>query len=152
MEQAIAGAVRRGNRTVFPWALGSGPSEIVLYSPILLIQFLFAPIVPFMVRSPQDVVALVDTLARVVFLFLTYRAYVRGGRDRRRMILYLAANYLAFCMIATIGTTTVGTAMRHHLKMFWIVIATGMLPFARAAPAAKRVPPHPAPALSRAYR
>jgi hypothetical protein len=141
VERTLTEAARRGSRTALPWAVGSNPAEIAINSPVLLVQFLLAPVLPFMVRSPQDAVALADTLARLAFLALCYRAYAAASRDRRRMLLYLLGNYLVFCMIAAVGTSTLGTAMRHNLKVFWIIIAVGMLPALRAVPAPRAVLP-----------
>lgn len=122
---SIAAAAERGARTVLPWALGSGGADLLITAPIVLLQFVFAPVVPFMVSAPEDTVALADTLLRVVFLLGTLVAFRRADKDTRRMLLFLVGTYLAFCLVASIGTTTVGTAMRHHLKVFWIIVAIG---------------------------
>jgi hypothetical protein len=123
--ESIAAAGERGARTALPWR---PPPDIVgtaVFSPILLGQFLFAPIVPFAITEPQDLVAAADTALRAVFLLAAVRFYLRGTPDQKRMALFLLGSYFVFCLLAAVGTTTVGTALRHHLKVFWIIIALG---------------------------
>ena len=55
----------------------------------------------------------------------TLIVFRRAGPDSRRMIVFLLGTYLVFSLMAALGTTTVGTAMRHHLKVFWIIVAIG---------------------------
>lgn len=124
--ESIIVAGEYGARTAFPWAIGSGLADVVVNAPLLLVQFVLAPIFPLLIYSLEDSVAAADTLARGGLILLTVRAYRHAGTDERRMIVFLVVIYLMFCVVAALGTTTVGTAMRHHLKVFWITVALGV--------------------------
>lgn len=123
--ESIVRAGERGARTAFLWTAPPGVEATATSLPILLVQFLYAPIVPFMIQEPEDLVAGLDALARIIFLLASLEYFRRGTATQRRSTLFLLWLYLAFCLVAAVGTTTVGTALRHHLKVFWVIIALG---------------------------
>jgi hypothetical protein len=113
-------------RTTLPWAPPPGPVGILLYSPVLLVQFIFAPIMPFMVTSAVDIVPAVDVLFRALMLYGTCRFYRNANGEGRKLVLFLLMFYFAFCFLSAVGTSTVGTAMRHQLKVFWLLLPMGL--------------------------
>jgi hypothetical protein len=127
LDVALQNVSADGARTVLPWTSGRGLGEIALNAPMLLIQFMFAPVLPFMVRASQDLIAALDTLLRIAALVLTSIVYLRSDRPTRRSIIYLGCLYLSFCFVAALGSFTVGAAMRHHMKIFWISMTIGVM-------------------------
>jgi hypothetical protein len=124
--QRIQTVADGGGRTAFAWQPPVSGFAGLVYAPVHLFQFLFAPLVPFMVHQAEDLVAAFDTGMRFLMLFGVVIHYRRSDRNTKRMILFLVATYLVFCLMASLGTSTVGTAMRHHLKVYWITIALGL--------------------------
>ena len=106
-----------------------------------------------MVAAPEDLIAVVDTLIRISFLLLAVRAYRHAAPDQRRMLLFLFGFFIAFTIISSVGTTTLGTAMRHNLKVFWIIAAIGALAWtgSRNSTVVRRAYPAP-PAIIRRPR
>jgi hypothetical protein len=124
--EAMQATADRGGRTVFAWQPPVSGFAGLVYSPVHLFQFLFAPLVPFMVHQAEDLVAAFETGMRFLMLFGVVIHYRRSDRNTKRMIVFLVATYLVFCLMASLGTSTVGTGLRHHLKVFWITIALGL--------------------------
>jgi hypothetical protein len=126
----VAGSIQRtaerGGRTAFAWQPPTSGFAGLVFAPVHLFQFLFAPLVPFMVHQAQDLVAAFDTGMRFLMLLGVVIHYRRSDTNTKRMILFLVATYLVFCLMASLGTNTVGTGLRHHLKVFWITIALGL--------------------------
>jgi hypothetical protein len=118
--------IQLGARTVLPVQLESSSlAELIWKSPLMVIQFMFAPIIPWIVGAAQDLLAVLDTALRSAFLFAAIRQ-VRMTRDARRSeMLFLLIIYAAFVLLGAMGTTTVGTAMRHQIKASWILVLLG---------------------------
>lgn len=147
VSEAIEASAGRGGRTAFPWRPPVAGLAGLVYSPIQLFQFLFAPVVPFMIGQPRDLLAAFDVATRVLMLLGVVLSYRRADPDARRMILFLVGTYVVFCLVASIGTHTVGTALRHQLKVFWIIIALGLPGLMGSFAAA---PSRPTPTLRKA--
>jgi hypothetical protein len=124
--ESIQAVADRGGRTAFAWQPPASGFAGLVFAPVHLFQFLFAPLVPFMVRQAQDLVAAFDTGMRFLMLFGVVIHYRRSDTNTKRMILFLVGTYLVFCLMASLGTSTVGTGLRHHLKVFWLTIALGL--------------------------
>jgi hypothetical protein len=153
--RAVQATADRGARTAFAWQPPTSGVAGLVFAPVHLFQFLFAPLVPFMVRQAQDLVAAFDTGMRFLMLFGVVIHYRRSDTNTKRMILFLVGTYLVFCLMASLGTSTVGTGLRHHLKVFWITIALGLPGLLGPRTAGRRVvigSPYRAQARSQALR
>jgi hypothetical protein len=113
-------------RTALPFRLEStNPLEIVVKTPLILFQYMFAPLAPWAVSEPQDLVALVDTVLRTVMLVYALRFSRRAPRTQRGDLVVLLLIYFVFSAIAAMGTAAVGTAIRHQIKVSWILVLLG---------------------------
>jgi len=115
-------------RTQFPFVLtATDPVSFLLALPIMAVQFLFAPIVPFMVTAPVDVFPAIDTLVRIIYLFGTIRLIRNSAAPPllRDTAFFLLVSYLVFCGISLLGTINVGTQERHQMKIEWALMVAG---------------------------
>ncbi len=115
-------------RTQFPFVLtATDPLSFLLLLPVTMIQFIFAPIVPFMITAPMDLIPAFDTLIRTVFLLGTLRLIRNPAAPNylRDTALFLLVSYLVFCGVSLLGTLNVGTQERHQMKIEWVLMLVG---------------------------
>jgi hypothetical protein len=120
-------------RTQFPFLLSTAsPGEFLLALPLMAVQFIFAPIIPFMIGAPIDLLPAVDTLVRVLFLYGTVRvvANPRSPAQLRDAALVFLICYVVFCGVSLLGTLNVGTQQRHQVKIEWALMLGGAPVFA----------------------
>lgn len=94
--------------------------------PVRYVALLFAPLAPFLVRSPSHLLGVLDA-ALYLFLFWTlYRNW--GAIKRNRPVIVLLVIALALFFIYALGVSNFGTAIRHRAKMapILLILAAGL--------------------------
>lgn len=91
--------------------------------PIRFVAFLFAPIVPFMVRSPGHLLGVIDA---ALYLFLFWSIYknwetIKGNRAVIVLLVVMLILFLGY----SLGVSNFGTAIRHRAKISPILILLG---------------------------
>lgn len=117
-------------RTTMPYFPSGGSSvDLLAISPLLFLQYMFAPVYPWLVTESQDLVALADTSVRIVAMIACLIALARTKKRARNPLLFLLLFFLIASFVASLGTWTVGTAMRHQIKASWalLIIAAPVL-------------------------
>ena len=103
-----------GNSAYPQWMLLNGGLSDAWKVPIRFIAFLFAPILPFMVRSAGHVFGLFDAF---IYLFIFYRKYKNRhflkSNTTTSAILIIS---LALSLVFSMGVTNIGTGIRHRAK------------------------------------
>ena len=115
-------------RTQFPFLLTSmDTASFVVALPIMFVQFLFAPIIPPLIRDPIDIFPTIDTLVRIMFLFGTLATIwnKRVPGSLRDAATFLLVCYFIFCGVSLLGTLNVGTQQRHQMKIEWVLFLAG---------------------------
>jgi hypothetical protein len=98
--------------------------EFILYLPIRIVYFLFAPFI-WMVGGVADIFVLVDGGLYLIVIFFAYKGLKElEPKIRKAVLIY----FFAFSVVFSIGTTNYGTAMRHRHKILWLVVAVAVIP------------------------
>ena len=105
----------KGNSAYPQWMSIDGGLSDAWKVPIRFTAFLFAPLVPFMVKSVGHAVGLLDAL---IYLFFFYRMYKNRhflkSNTTASAILIIS---LALSLVFSMGVTNVGTGIRHRAKI-----------------------------------
>lgn len=115
--------VRRGapqGRTAYPGYLRiNTPVDLVLRGPIRVLYFLFSPF-PWTIRSPLDVVGLLDSIiyAYMILVILRMWPYIRRESAVRLLMLIFVGMLIVFAL----SVSNTGTAIRHRAKLVVILI------------------------------
>lgn len=119
----------KGARAEYAVKLDAGsPVKFALSLPPVYAYYMLSPF-PWQVRSGLDLFAAADGLLRLVLLFFALSALwappkgTPAGIPRFLLILYFSMSALW-----AMGTINYGTAMRHHIVPFWILIVLGLPP------------------------
>lgn len=119
----------KGARAEYAVKLDPGsPVKFALSLPPVYAYYMLSPF-PWQVRTGLDLFAALDGLLRLVligFAFLALRKPPAGtpaGIPRFLLILYFSMSALW-----SMGTINYGTAMRHHIVPYWILVVLGAPP------------------------
>lgn len=105
----------RGNSAYPQWMSIDGGLSDAWKVPIRFTAFLFAPLVPFMVKSAGHVIGLLDALIYLFFFYRMYKnRYFLKSNTTASAILIIS---LVLSMVYSMGVTNVGTGIRHRAKI-----------------------------------
>lgn len=110
----------RGNSAFPQWMSISGGLSDAWKVPIRFIAFLFAPLLPFIVRSPGHIIGLLDALIYLFFFYRMYKnRYFLKSNTTTSAILIIT---LVLSLVFSMGVTNVGTGIRHRAKIAPLLI------------------------------
>lgn len=119
----------KGARAEYAVKLDAGsPLKFALSVPPVYAYYMLSPF-PWQVRTGLDLFAALDGLLRLALIFFAFTALWRPppgtpvGIPRFLLILYFSMSVLW-----ALGTINYGTAMRHHIVPYWILVALGAPP------------------------
>ena len=92
--------------------------------PLALIQYMAAPF-PWQVGSPLDIEAMLEGWVRLALLGTSWRAWRLSVGEARSRIGFLLGLFLAMEFLWALGTVNWGTAVRHHLLPYGLLVVTG---------------------------
>lgn len=106
----------------------TSPAGFALSLPAVYAYYMLSPF-PWQIRTGLDLFAAADGWLRVLLLFFALTALWKppegtpAGIPRFLLILYFSMSTLW-----AMGTINYGTAMRHHIVPFWILVVLGLPP------------------------
>jgi len=119
----------KGARAEYAVKLDPGsPVKFALSLPPVYLYYMLSPF-PWQVRGGLDLFAAADGLLRVVLLMFAISSLwappkgTPAGIPRFLLILYFSMSALW-----SMGTINYGTAMRHHIVPYWILVVLGVPP------------------------
>lgn len=107
--------------------------------PVRFVAFLFAPLIPFMVRSPGHLLGVIDA---ALYLFLFWQIFRNWGtiRENRAVVVLLVVMLVLF-LGYSLGVSNFGTAIRHRAKIAPMLLLLGAgLPYLRRVRSGARRP------------
>lgn len=96
-----------------------------LLSTGVAVAHYFAAPFPWKANRLKDIYAVFENLWRIVlivFSFISLFVY----RSKRKIIVFLMLSYFAISFIWAMGTVNSGTAIRHHLVAYWLIVLLGV--------------------------
>ena len=97
--------------------------------PLVFGLYVMAPL-PWQVTTLPDTLALMEALTRAVLVMLALLSIVhasRGGQLKLFQVLLLAGGWLALELLWSVGTSNWGTAARHHVVAFPLLVIVAAL-------------------------
>ncbi|MGR9072782.1 MAG: hypothetical protein ACU833_06935 [Gammaproteobacteria bacterium] len=102
-------------------------SAIAASTVRIFIHYLFAPF-PWQITHAKDVYASLESLFRLTLILSAVIAWSRAQGTMRKTYPTLILLYFSMAFLWSLGTTSYGTAIRHHTVHYWILLVLG-LPF-----------------------
>lgn len=98
----------------------------------LYFYYLFSPF-PWQIGGVLDAYAALESILRMVLLYYSVKHWRTASGVQRRLLGLMLILFLSMSFLWAMGTTNYGTAMRHHMLSWWILVVVGMPPFVAAA-------------------
>jgi hypothetical protein len=104
--------------------------DLLIFFPVAFFQYLFEPM-PWRISRPTDIVLMSENLLR---LWLIAKAWLGLGKlnlEKRRLVGMIFFLYSFIEVVWSIGTINWGTAMRHHIPSFGLLLVAAFAYSAR---------------------
>lgn len=112
-------------RTTYKVELGNGSGvDLVAGLAQIFAYYMFAPF-PWWISSARDAYGGLEVLWRTILIGASLLAWHRSDGLRRSSIGLLLVVYLSLAFLWSVGTANYGTAVRHHLTTYWILVVVG---------------------------
>jgi hypothetical protein len=124
MRQALLGYV--DVRTNYSFILDtSSVLGLVKTIPMIFVEYMFAPF-PWQVENVKDVCALLESILRFVLVFFALFSWRRSSGEVRSCYSFLLITVLGMELMWALGTANWGTAVRHHLPGYSVIVLLGV--------------------------
>jgi len=97
--------------------------DIILQAVVSFYQYMFEP-VPWKISVHYDWVILIENLLRLWLVWQTVKGLHRMPANNRKPTLFIFVAYLVLESLWALGTVTWGTASRHHIPAFGMLVVT----------------------------
>ncbi len=105
----------------------SSPATIVLSTIKFYGSYLFGPF-PWQVRSIGGAYACLVSILRMVLICVSISEWRKADGSHRQLIKLMLILYFSMTFIWALGTTNYGTAARHQMLSWWIIVIIGVPP------------------------
>jgi hypothetical protein len=120
-----ASAIHQG-RTVYGVMLDtSSVLGLVKTTLMVFVQYMFAPF-PWQTENVKDVYALLESMLRIVLLVFAVSSWRRSSGEVRSCYSFLLIIYLGMELMWALGTISWGTAIRHHVPGYSVIVLLGV--------------------------
>ncbi len=102
----------------------STPAGFAATLPAVVVQYMFAPF-PWQIGSPLDIEAMLEGWVRFALLLTSWRAWRLSVGETRSRIGFLFGLFLTMEFLWALGTINWGTAIRHHVLAYGLLVLTG---------------------------
>lgn len=99
----------------------SGLGGLLIFMPVALFQYLFEPF-PWHISAASDIVLVSENILRGWLIWKAWKAVYIAPAQQRRVLLFVFISYLVIETIWSIGTINWGTAVRHHLPAWGLLL------------------------------
>ncbi|WP_330501368.1 hypothetical protein V2I71_18400 [Peribacillus frigoritolerans] len=95
--------------------------------PILFINYMFAPF-PWQIRNSLDLYAAFESLLRFLLIYYAFKGIRKKKKNKEdtKALAFLFLISLSLELVWSMGTLNWGTAMRHHLIAYGILLVLGI--------------------------
>jgi hypothetical protein len=112
-------------RTNFSFRLDtSSVLSIVTTLPMVFVEYMFAPF-PWQVGNGKDIFMLLESILRFALSFFALFSWRRSSSEARSCCCFLLIAVLGMELMWALGTANWGTAIRHHVPGYSIIVLLG---------------------------
>lgn len=114
------------SRATYGVSLDLSTPVMAIYSSVLLyIHYLFSPF-PWQIRNILDVYAFIESALRFILIYYAIKHWHYSFGMQKRLFGLLLILFFSMSFMWATGTTNYGTAMRHHMVTWWILVVMGL--------------------------
>ena len=114
------------SRATYDIALDLSSPFTTAYSSFLLyMHYLFAPF-PWKISNILDVGASIESILRMVLIYFSVKHWRQAHGVQRRLLWLMLILFFSMSFMWAMGTTNYGTAIRHNMLTWWILVIVGV--------------------------
>ena len=115
-------------RASYGIGLDISSNMMTFYSGLkIYIYYLFAPF-PWQVNSFLDIYGTMESILRMILIYFSIKHWRNTIGSKKRLLGLMLILFFSITFLYAIGTTNYGTAMRHHMLDWWIIVIIGIPP------------------------
>jgi len=103
----------------------SSPLMAIYSSLVMYIYYLFAPF-PWQINNVLDVYASIESILRLVLICFAWKNWRNSYGAQRRQLGLMLTLFFSMSFMWGMGTTNYGTAIRHNMLSWWILVIVGL--------------------------
>jgi hypothetical protein len=120
------GLILTPGRTTYGLTIDVTSNLMADYSCVkLYIYYLFAPF-PWQIHSILDVYACMESFFRMILICFSVKQWRNAVGSQRRLFGLMLILFFSISFLFALGTANYGTAMRHHMLDWWIIVIIGI--------------------------
>ena len=121
-------SIKNSGRTTYGVYLDLTSPYMMVYSGLkLYVYYLFAPF-PWHIENLTDLYTGAESILRMVLIYFSVKSWHNARGSQRRLLGLMLILYFSMTFMWALGTTNYGTAMRHHMLSWWIIVIAGLPP------------------------
>lgn len=93
--------------------------------PLVFTNYMLAPF-PWQISSVIDIYAFMENIFRAILLYCSFRYLNRVEKSKRQTLIGIMVLFIIVEVLWSLGTVNWGTAVRHHLIGYGLVLVTGV--------------------------
>jgi len=101
--------------------------SLALTSIQMFFYYLFVPF-PWQVSNLMDLYAAMESWLRLVLIIFSIKTWRAARGEQQRLYGLLLILYFSMAFLWAMGTTNYGTAIRHHMVNYWLIVLMGVPP------------------------
>ena len=102
----------------------SSLAGLAMTLPVVVVQYMFAPF-PWQISSPLDIEAMLEGIVRMILLYTSWRTWRLSIGEAHSQQGFLLILFLTMEFLWSLGTINWGTAVRHHVLAYSLLVLTG---------------------------
>lgn len=103
----------------------SSPFTTIYASCKLYIYYLFAPF-PWQINNALDVYGSMESILRLVLICFALKNWRNAYGTQRRLLGLMLILFFSMSFMWAMGTTNYGTAIRHNMVSWWVLVIIGL--------------------------
>ena len=116
------------NRATYVVPFNLSSSYAMVYSGLkIYVYYMFVPF-PWQVGSLTGLYAGTESIMRMILIYFSVKQWCNACGLQRRLLGLMFILYFSMTFMWAVGTTNYGTAMRHHMLSWWIIVIIGIPP------------------------
>lgn len=120
------GPVLTPGRTTYGIPFDPSSYMMAIYSGLrIYLHYLFAPF-PWQVNGFLDAYAALESSVRMILIYFSLKYWCNSVGSQKRLLSLMLILYVSITFLFSIGTANYGTAMRHHMLSWWIIVIIGI--------------------------
>jgi hypothetical protein len=104
---------------------GSSLFAMICSSLNIYIHYLFTPF-PWQVNNFTDIYAFFEAFSRMILIIFALSGWWKAVGSQKRMLGLMLILYFTMTFLWATGTTNYGTAIRHNMTTWWILVVVGV--------------------------